>query len=171
MPKQALLIIARRQLLSSGGQSGQPKYTGDPKKATGPEFHSSGPAAWIVSLYYCGGAAGAGAPGTAGAGVASGAGAAGVFFLSVSRVLSPVVALSFFFFFFVVSPARPSGADWVCRSATSAESAAAGASLSVFDPGAAFGCFAVFARALKRVFSVGFSLVSSGFAGVSALAV
>jgi len=181
VPKHALIIIARDCLPSNlrcpNRLAALPAL---PVKADRTWVQSPGPAVWNFSLRYCcgwvagagAGGAGAGAPGTDGAGVTSGAGAGSVFFLSDSRVLSPVVALSFFFFFFVVSPARPSGADCVCRSATSAESAAAGAIGSAdLVPGAALGCFTVFARALKRVFSVGFSLASRGFAGVSALAV
>ena len=46
--------------------------------------------------------------------------------VAVAGLLS-VVVLFFFFFLEAVSPARPSGADCVCRSATSAASGATGA--------------------------------------------
>ena len=59
-----------------------------------------------------GASAGAGAPWIGGIGVATrGAGASG-FFLSLSRVLSLLVA-DFFFFLLAVSPARPRGPAWV----------------------------------------------------------
>src|SRR5579863_4327085 len=78
-----------------------------------------------------GACAGEGAPGTAGIGVGAGAPCwLSSFFLSLSRVFSAVVVF-FFFFFEAVSPARPSGADWVCRSATSAASGGAGVVESV----------------------------------------
>ena len=76
-----------------------------------------------------GAGAGAGAPGTAGIGVGSGRGGGGtwfsILFLSLNRVFSSVVVF-FFFFLEAVSPASPSGADCVCRSATSAASGATG---------------------------------------------
>ena len=89
---------------------------------------------------------------------------AGVFFLSESRVLSPVV-VAVFFFFFDVSPARPNGPACVCRSATSAASGASGARASTFGPPlCCLACLACLARSLKRVFCVALA-GSSGFTG------
>ena len=87
----------------------------------------------LLSLCYCGAgccgcgwsgwSAGAGAPGTGGIGVGCctglGCDSSSLFFLSASRVLSPVAVDVFFFFFPEVSPDNPNGADCVCWSATS----------------------------------------------------
>ena len=113
-----------------------------------------------------GAAGGVCAAGAVGVPLASGAAASGFLFLSEYRVLSVATVLAFFFFA-AVSPFKPSGVDWACRSATSAASGAGGASLLAGVP-FAFGVFGVLARALKRVFCVGLSSVSSGFTGSAA---
>ena len=86
-----------------------------------------------------------------------------VFFLSLKRVLSPVV-VAFFFFLVVVSPARPNGPACVWRSATSAASGAAGVSGSSCGP-FGFGSLGSLARSLYRVFFSGFGVLSNGLSG------